>query len=135
MSCVSMNNSFGCKTHANYNFPSRAQILILFLFQISALWSFGIYTSPFILTSLYRRDMFTPNGAVTISKFFMGVFVLYVVSMNIRALGRATNPTYREFMETLITALKDFKVENKKKIQLYDFEFSSWPVEFSMKGR
>ena len=79
--------------------------------------------------------MFTPNGAVTISKFFMGVFVLYVISMNVRALGRATNPTYREFLETLITALKDFKVEDKKKIQLYDFEFSSWPVEFSMKGR
>jgi len=102
---------------------------------ISALWSFGIYTSPFILTSLYRRDMFTPNGAVTISKFLVGVCVLYVVSMNIRALGRVTNPTYREFLETLNSALQDFNVENKKKIQLYDFEFSSWPVEFSMKGR
>ena len=108
---------------------------LTFQLQISALWSFGIYTSPFILTSLYRRDMFTPNGAVTISKFLVGVCVLYMVSMNIRALGRATNPTYREFLQTLNTALRDFNAENKKKIQLYDFEFSSWPVEFSMKGR
>ena len=79
--------------------------------------------------------MFTPNGAVTISKFLVGVCVLYMVSMNIRALGRATNPTYREFLQTLNSALRDFNAENKKKIQLYDFEFSSWPVEFSMKGR
>merc|ERR1719167_210747 len=47
---------------------------------ISALWSFGIYTSPFILTSLYRRDMFTPNGAVTISKFLVGVCALHGVN-------------------------------------------------------
>ena len=80
-----------------------------------------------------RKDQ--PNGAVSISKFLVGVCVLYVVSMNIRALGRVTNPTYREFLETLNSALQDFNVENKKKIQLYDFEFSSWPVEFSMKGR
>lgn len=102
---------------------------------ISMLWSFGIYTSPFILTSLYRRDMFTPNGAITISKFMMGVCVLYVVSMNIRALGRATNPTYREFLEILTSSLRDFNIESKRNIQLYDFEFSSWPIEFSMKGR
>ena len=65
----------------------------------------------------------------------MGVCVLYVASMNIRALGRATNPTYREFLEVLTSALRDFNAENKKLLQLYDFEFSSWPVEFSMKGR
>ena len=79
--------------------------------------------------------MFTPNGAITISKFMMGVCVLYVVSMNIRALGRATNPTYREFLEILTSTLRDFNIENKRHIQLYDFEFSSWPIEFSMKGR
>ena len=79
--------------------------------------------------------MFTPNGAITISKFMMGVCVLYVVSMNIRALGRATNPTYREFLEILTSSLRDFNIESKRNIQLYDFEFSSWPIEFSMKGR
>ena len=79
--------------------------------------------------------MFTPSGAVTLSKFLMGVCVIYVVSMNIRALGRATNPTYREFLEVLTSSLRNFSGENKKQLQMYDFEFSSWPVEFSMKGR
>jgi hypothetical protein len=79
--------------------------------------------------------MFTPNGAVTLSKFLMGVCVIYVVSMNIRAFGRAANPTYREFLEVLTSSLKNFSTENKKQLQLYDFDFSSWPVEFSMKGR
>lgn len=102
---------------------------------ISTLWSFSIYTSPFILTTLYRRDMFTPNGAVTLSKFLMGVCIVYVVSMNIRALGRATNPTYKEFLGVLTSALRDFNPESKRLLQFYDFEFSSWPVEFSMKGR
>ena len=102
---------------------------------ISTLWSFTIYTSPFILTTLYRRDMFTPTGAVTLSKFFMSFCVVYVLSMNVRALGRATNPSYKEFLDVLTSALRDFKPENKQRLQLYDFEFSSWPVEFSMKGR
>ena len=79
--------------------------------------------------------MFTPNGAVTLSKFLIGVCAIYVVSMNIRAIGRATNPTYREFLEVLTSSLRNFNAENKKQLQLYDFEFSSWPVEFSMKGR
>ena len=79
--------------------------------------------------------MFTPNGAVTVSKFLMGVCAIYVLSMNIRALGRATNPTYREFLEVLTSALREFNAENKRHLQLYDFEFSAWPVEFSMKGR
>ena len=102
---------------------------------ISTLWSFTIYTSPFILTTLYRRDMFTPTGAVTLSKLFMSFCAVYVLSMNVRALGRATNPSYKEFLDVLTSALRDFKPENKQKLQLYDFEFSSWPVEFSMKGR
>ena len=79
--------------------------------------------------------MFTTNGAVTLSKFLIGVCAIYVVSMNIRAIGRATNPTYREFLEVLTSSLRNFNAENKKLLQLYDFEFSSWPVEFSMKGR
>ena len=79
--------------------------------------------------------MFTTNGAITLSKFLIGVCAIYVVSMNIRAIGRATNPTYREFLEVLTSSLRNFNAENKKLLQLYDFEFSSWPVEFSMKGR
>ena len=79
--------------------------------------------------------MFTPNGAITMSKFVMGVCAIYVFSMNIRALGRVTNPTYREFLEVLTSALREFNVENKRQLQLYDFEFFAWPVEFSMKSR
>ena len=103
------------------------------LLQISALWSFSIYTSPFILTTLYRREMFTPTGAVTLSKFLMGVCAIYFLSLNIRALGRASNPTYREFLDVLTLALRDMNTTSKGKLQLYDFEFSSWPIEFSMK--
>ena len=83
---------------------------------ISTLWSFTIYTSPFILTTLYRREMFTPTGAVTLSKFFMSFCVVYVLSMNVRALGRATNPSYKEFLDVLTSALRDFKPENKQRL-------------------
>ena len=79
--------------------------------------------------------MFTPSGAVTVSKFLMGICAIYVLSMNIRALGRAANPTYREFLDVLTLALRDFNVEIKQKLQLYDFEFSAWPVEFSERKR
>ena len=141
MSCVSNYIFLDNKTEWILHFSSYISVFLQGKFkykcnfQISTLWSFSIYTSPFILTTLYRRDMFTPNGAVTLSKFLMGVCIVYVVSMNIRALGRATNPTYKEFLGVLTSALRDFNPESKRLLQFYDFEFSSWPVEFSMKGR
>ena len=55
---------------------------------------------------------------------------LYTTSLVLRAVGRTSNPTYREFLDILEQAQRDFQTANKARLAKYDFEFKSWPVEF-----
>ena len=43
-----------------------------FFFQINSMFSLGYYTSPFLVSYAYRRDMFNPGGLITILEIFAG---------------------------------------------------------------
>jgi len=97
---------------------------------INSMFSLGYYTSPFLVSYAYRRDMFNPGGLITILEIFAGFGTLYTTSLVLRAVGRTSNPTYREFLDILEQAQRDFQTANKARLAKYDFEFKSWPVEF-----
>ena len=60
----------------------------------------------------------------------MGLGLLVVGALFLRALGRITNPAYRQFISILSNAKRDYTVSSKKEVSQYDFEFSAWPVDW-----
>lgn len=95
--------------------------------------SVSIYTSPLILTWLYRRDFFNIDGFVYLSKVISGITLVYLCAFYIRGIGRVFNPVYRQFIDILAkTSRQPLTPENKALISNYDFHFSAWPVEFSL---
>lgn len=55
------------------------------------------------------------------------------VSLCIRSLGRAQNATYMKFLRTLNTNSTEKTVAEKELLRCFDFDFKSWPVDFSVK--
>ena len=55
---------------------------------------------------------------------------LYTTSLFLRAVGRASNNKYQQFLDVLEDAQSDFTRANKARLSRYDFEFKAWPVEF-----
>lgn len=93
-------------------------------------WKIGVYTSPALIGFLYQKGYHETDGLITITKFLTGVGVILVISFCFRALGRASNPTYKNFLSTLQAAQKNMTPVVKKQLNKYDFEFRAWPVEY-----
>lgn len=89
-----------------------------------------MYTSPFITGILYRKGYFTPDGLVTLTKLVSSVGVILIVSYCIRGLGRASNPTYMKFIETLLKIQSHPSEKYKRELAVFDFDFSAWPVDY-----
>ncbi|CAH2013610.1 unnamed protein product [Acanthoscelides obtectus] len=98
--------------------------------SLYVIWKIGVYTSPFLVGMLYQRGYFEPDGLITLTKLVTSVGVILVVSFCIRGMGRAENPTYTRFLATLQTAQKDLSPSIKQQLNMYDFEFKAWPVEY-----
>ncbi|CAK1554605.1 unnamed protein product [Leptosia nina] len=88
------------------------------------------YTSPFICTYIYRRGFFSWDEALFLSKFFCGVGCFIVCSLLLRAVGRAMNSDYTDFLHAINRPKTDKDFLNS--IRKYDFDFSAWPVGFAM---
>ncbi|KAK4877496.1 hypothetical protein RN001_010002 [Aquatica leii] len=97
------------------------------------MWKFGVYTSPFLIGILYRKGYLAQDGLLMLSKFATSLGVILVVSFCVRGLGRATNPTYHKFIQTLQSAQIGMVPNVKKELCKYEFEFFAWPVEYSWK--
>ncbi|XP_072176631.1 phosphatidylserine lipase ABHD16A-like [Diadema setosum] len=97
---------------------------------ISFCWSFGYYTSPLILTFLYRRGYFTQEGALGLGKLGGMVLLTLFGAYYIRGLGRMNNPEYVAFINLLDEVTQNSESEKRKMLQLYDFDFSAWPVDY-----
>lgn len=93
-------------------------------------WKIGVYTSPALIGYLYQKGYHEPEGLVTITKLLTGVGVILVISFCFRAIGRASNPTYKNFLGTLQTAQRNMTPDVKKQLNKYEFEFQAWPVEY-----
>lgn len=89
-----------------------------------------MYTSPLLVGILYRKGYFVAEGLVTLTKFVTSIGVILVVSFYIRGFGRARNPTYQKFVQTLQKAQTNMSPTIKQQLSRYDFEYYAWPVEY-----
>lgn len=100
---------------------------------MNVIWNIGYYTSPLIVTFLYRRGYFVADSISTAGRISTSIGLLVFVSLCIRSLGRAQNATYMKFMRTLNTTSSAKTAADKELLRRYDFDFKHWPVDFSVK--
>lgn len=92
--------------------------------------SISYWTSPLLLTFLYRRGTFTAPGLVSLGNYGIGLGILVIVAVFVRAFGRLMNQEYRSFLQVLTNAQANFTSNTKSQLGRYDFDFSAWPVDF-----
>ncbi|XP_076057452.1 phosphatidylserine lipase ABHD16A isoform X2 [Oratosquilla oratoria] len=97
---------------------------------INIMWNIGLYTSPLIVTYLWRREYFCLMGCVSVVKFGMGIGLLMVVALALRGLGRNTNSQYTTFLKKLNEAQANYNSSNKLALSKYDCDFWAWPADF-----
>merc|ERR1719334_2067755 len=86
--------------------------------------AYGI--SPFLMWMLYRRNMLSQEGFLTIFKYGISASILLTFSSTLRAIGRLANSDYKRFTTSLHRARQGQVVD----IRRYDFDFWAWPVDF-----
>lgn len=99
--------------------------------SISVAWSVIVYTCPFIITVLYKKGFYSVEGIFTLGRFAGYISLLLLGSLCIRSIGRYSNGNYMNFLSVLEKSQKILTKENKIALSRYDFEFLSWPVEFT----
>lgn len=98
------------------------------------MWNISYYTSPLIITFLYRRGYFIAESITTMAKFSTGIGILVVISLCIRGFGRSQSKGYTKFVKTLEAAKANANDERmKNSLRQFDFEFKTWPVDFSVR--
>lgn len=98
------------------------------------MWSLGYYSSPLLITFLYRRGYFVAESVTSLAKFTTGIGLIVVVSLCVRGIGRQQNDLYTKFVKILELAKKDPKnASRKQQLRLFDFDFKDWPVDFCVK--
>ncbi|XP_031618037.1 phosphatidylserine lipase ABHD16A [Contarinia nasturtii] len=101
---------------------------------LSLMWNISYYTSPLIITFLYRRGYFVAESISSFAKVSTGIGLLVVISLCVRSFGRSSSASYRNFVKALEQAKSSVTSTNlKDKLRLYDFEFKEWPVDFDVK--
>lgn len=102
--------------------------------QLTLIWNIGYYTSPLIITFLYRRGYFVAESISTLAKVSTGIGLLVVISLCIRSIGRSTSVNYTKFVKALEAAKSDVSSQSvKEHLRMFDFDFSAWPVDFNVK--
>ncbi|XP_055623895.1 phosphatidylserine lipase ABHD16A [Toxorhynchites rutilus septentrionalis] len=103
------------------------------LAALNLMWNFGYYSSPLLITFLYRRGYFVADSVGSLAKFTTGIGLLVAVSLCMRGLGRSMNVIYIRFAECYENAKRGEKsVEQHNHIRKYDFDFRYWPVDFTV---
>lgn len=102
--------------------------------QLSLVWNISYYTSPLIITFLYRRGYFVAESITSIVKVSTGIGLLVVISLCMRSLGRSKATNYTKFVKSLEQAKAHKSNQTlKDKLRAFDFEFKEWPVDFDVK--
>lgn len=112
-------------------FLKRLGFLLFFLLQLSLMWNLSYYTSPLIITFLYRRGYFVAESITSFAKVSTGIGLIVMISLCMRSYGRSQTRAYTKFVEALNEAKADPKA--KEKLRMFDFEFKDWPVDFDVK--
>lgn len=106
------------------------------LTALNLMWSFSYYTSPILVSYLYRRGYFVAESVGTFAKVTTGIGLLVAVSLCMRGLGRSMNMVYVRFAETLENARRNSERCGVPKTALrkYDFDFQQWPIDYTVKA-
>ncbi|CAH1271079.1 ABHD16A [Branchiostoma lanceolatum] len=97
----------------------------------SFMWSLSCWTSPILVTYLYRKGYFTLEGMNSGLRMAMATAVIMSGAFWLRGIGRWANPDYCTFIAILTAARQVFSAENKVRLARYDFDFWAWPVNYS----
>lgn len=95
------------------------------------MWNLSYYTSPLIITFLYRRGYFVAESITSFAKVSTGIGLIVMISLCMRSFGRSQTRSYTKFVEALNEAKANPKA--KDKLRVFDFEFKDWPVDFDVK--
>ncbi|XP_060069705.1 phosphatidylserine lipase ABHD16A-like [Ylistrum balloti] len=93
-------------------------------------FSFSYWTSPVVLSLLYRRGYCSVDGVISLGKLGISLSVIYLVAWLLRGKGRWDNWDYIMFLDVLMKAQKS--QEYRKQLSKFDFEFWAWPVDYSV---
>lgn len=89
----------------------------------------GIYLSPFILHSLYRRGLY--GSSELLMKVGVWATMIYVGATFFRGIGRMVNRDYLEFIAVLnLTQSQPTNESYKRLLRQYDFDFHHWPLDY-----
>lgn len=97
---------------------------------MNIIWSFSVYTSPFIAGIMYRKGYIVAENLSIFVKVMTTFGLMYISSLCLRGFGRANNEVYQNFLKVLQHANRHMSTENKNQLVRYDFDFSYWPVEY-----
>ncbi|GAB0089643.1 ABHD16A [Sergentomyia squamirostris] len=97
------------------------------------IWNISYYTSPLIITFLYRRGYFVVESIASLAKISTGLGLLVAVSLCIRGIGRSQSETYVKFARIFNTVKRNPRnVTSRRELQEFDFDFKDWPVDWSV---
>lgn len=97
------------------------------------MWNISYYTSPLIITFLYRRGYFVAESITSCAKISTGIGLLVVISLCMRGIGRSQSKVYSKFVKALEKSKSNpNSIDAKQALRLFDFEFKDWPVDFAV---
>lgn len=105
-------------------------------FQLNIMYNISYYSSPVLLTFLYRRGYFDLKVIASFDKVAMGLGMIIAIAFCMRGLGRERSQSYKKFFScftSLKASPKNEELQNA--ISEFDFEFKYWPIDWSMKGQ
>eukprot|EP00099_Drosophila_melanogaster_P020834 NP_647880.1 uncharacterized protein Dmel_CG1309 [Drosophila melanogaster] len=105
------------------------------LSTLSVMWSVGYYTSPLLVTFLYRRGYLVTDSIPTLAKITTSVGLIVILSLVMRGLGRKQSRSYSNMIKALVRA-KSSKApgDANSELRRFDIEFNAWPVDFDVKA-
>jgi len=127
---------FGPKLHRLHRGPNNVAVAYkpnlfektgdFFITWMVTFYNFAYCISPFLAWTLWRRNMFTRDGVVTLFSYGVSASIFLGLSSGVRAVGRILNSDYIDFARILYRARQGQLVDIRK----YDFDFWAWPVDY-----
>ncbi|KAF6022393.1 ABHD16A [Bugula neritina] len=100
---------------------------------LRASWSVCYFFSPLLLIMFYRRGIFhSADGLSYYAKIVAATVAVYYAAHLTRGFGRMSNSAYKVFAEEL-NKVKTGRLPPSA-LAKYDFQFSHWPVNYSLKN-
>lgn len=98
------------------------------------MFNLGYYSSPVLLTFLYRRGYFDLKVIASLDKVAVGLTMVIAIAFCMRGIGRERSESYQRFFSRFNAAKTNPKdPELRNALVEFDFEFKHWPLDWSIK--